>query len=113
MMEVPAADIDLYAPIHRQAEAVLKAAPGVERAQVALTTETTSEPYAPPAGTVRVRRGAKLTDEAKAGMTPARPPSPGANPAHVRHIIAVASAKGGVGKSTVAVSLAVAFQRAG
>jgi ATP-binding protein involved in chromosome partitioning len=115
MMEVAPADIDLYAPIHRAAENALRSVPGVERAQVALTADAggRDEPYAPPPGAVRVRRGARLSDEAKASATPARPPAPGANPAHVRHIIAISSAKGGVGKSTAAVSLAVAFARAG
>jgi ATP-binding protein involved in chromosome partitioning len=97
MMEVAQADADLYAATRDAAEAALRAAPGVERAQVVLTTAT-----------VRVRRGARMTPDAQAQLAP-QPTSGAMRPAHVRHVIAVASGKGGVGKSTVAVNLACAM----
>ena len=113
MIEVAAGDIALYEPVRLAAETLLATLPGIERAQVVLTSQADPAPYTPPEGAVRVRRGARLSDEAKAGMTPARPPSKGENPAHVKHIVAIASAKGGVGKSTAAVSLACAFRHLG
>jgi ATP-binding protein involved in chromosome partitioning len=112
MMEVAQADADLYAATRDAAEAALRAAPGVERAQVVLTTATPGSPAAdePPQapGTVRVRRGARMTPDAQAQLAP-QPTSGAMRPAHVRHVIAVASGKGGVGKSTVAVNLACAM----
>jgi len=113
MLEVAARDAELYAPVRDAAEAALRATPGVERAQVVLTTATPTTDEPPPApGTVRVRKGARMSAEAQAQMAP-RPAPTAMRPAHVRHVIAVASGKGGVGKSTVAVNLACAISLLG
>jgi len=116
MIEVAAADAALYAPARDEAEAVLRKISGAGKVQVVLTAA--AGPAGAPAerppdpGIVRVRRGARLSPQAQAQMSPAKPAG-ALKPANVRHVVAVASAKGGVGKSTVALNLAVAMAMLG
>ena len=83
--------------LRRETEAVIARQPGVTNVQVILTAHrapTAAPPAAAPA--------------AGAGRTPRPSLLPDA-----RYVVAVASGKGGVGKSTTAVNLAVAFAKAG
>jgi ATP-binding protein involved in chromosome partitioning len=89
-------------PLRREVEHLLAAQPGVKNAAVVLTSKTQPPPPAAPAA-------APGHGHARAHGAAAKPMLlPG-----VKWTIAVASGKGGVGKSTVAVNLAVALANQG
>lgn len=100
ILQISPNEADSFEPVRKNVEIALLGLDGVDRVNVMLTAH---------------KAAPEVSRQPKRSANPhqARRPEGYQGDAFVDHVIAVSSAKGGVGKSTVAVNLAVALEKSG
>ena len=116
-INVDAAEARAWESVRAQAEAAVRAIPGVSVAMIALTAERKAGSPAPAAAPAPHRHahghGVQPVASHRPPQSPASPMSRQAEIPGVAAVIAVASGKGGVGKSTTALNLALGLRDSG
>lgn len=98
VLQIPPPQAETFFPIRESAQNALEALDGIKKAQVVLSAH---------------KSGPQIGGRPRANPHQARRPEGVQGDGDVKRILAISSAKGGVGKSTMAANLAVAMSKSG